>query len=135
MSSILSRLKREGGISLKMPPAEKELISRRWENLLIFLELQQEIWGSYRVMLGTSGTRSCCLSKTSLHAICDMSRGIPLQSVPDPRSSSEDEAGNSWILSSVYMDLGVPTEFQQGSQAASHGDASGDLQVSFALEL
>ena len=64
-----------------------------------------------------------------------MSLGIPLQSVPDPRSSSEDEAGNSWILSSVYMDLGVPTEFQQGSQAASHGDASGDLQVSFALEL
>ena len=60
------------------------------------------------------------LGKSSLHAICDMSLGIPLQSVPDPRSSSEDEAGNPWILSSVYMDLGVPMEFLQRSQASSH---------------
>ena len=33
------------------------------ENLLVFLELWQETWGSSQIMTGTSGTRSCCLSK------------------------------------------------------------------------
>ena len=42
---------------------EKGLLSSSGENLLIFLELQRELWGSSRVMTGTSGTRSCCLVK------------------------------------------------------------------------
>ena len=43
--------------------AEKGLIWRLGENLLGFLELQQETRGSSRVVMGTSGTRSCCLRK------------------------------------------------------------------------
>ena len=42
---------------------EKGLLSSSGENLLIFLELQRELWGSSRVMTGTSGTLSCGLRK------------------------------------------------------------------------
>ena len=57
--------------------------------------------------------------KSSLHASWEVVLGIPLQSVPGPRSSSGDEAGTSGILFSADMDLGVPVEFPQGSQASS----------------
>ena len=42
---------------------EKGLISRGGENLLVFLELRLETWGSSRVTMGTSGTHSCCPRK------------------------------------------------------------------------
>ena len=45
--------------------------------------------------------------------------GIPLQLLLGPRSSSGDETGTSGFLSSAEMDLGVPMEFQQVSQASS----------------
>ena len=45
---------------------EKDLITLRGENLLVSLELQQETWGSSRVSMGTSGTRSCGLRKRSV---------------------------------------------------------------------
>ena len=41
----------------------KVLISRGWENFLVFLELWQETWRSSLVTMGTSGTCSCCLRK------------------------------------------------------------------------
>ena len=50
---------------------------------------------------------------------CEGSLLIPLQSVPGPRSSSGVEARTSGFFSSTDMDLGVPMEFQQGSQASS----------------
>ena len=79
------------------------------ENLLYFLELSQESWGSSRVKTGPP-TRVAS-GKSSLHANCEAPLGIPLQSLPGPRSSSETEAGTSGFLSSADMDLGVPTEF------------------------
>ena len=45
--------------------------------------------------------------------------GIPLQSLPGLRSSSEVLAETSGFLFSADMDLGVPVEFPQGSQASS----------------
>ena len=50
---------------------------------------------------------------------CEGPLEIPLQPVPGPRSSSSAEARSSVFLSSADMDLGVPTEFQQESQASS----------------
>ena len=43
--------------------AEKGLISHCEENLLVFLELRQQTWGSSRVTMVTSGTRSWGLRK------------------------------------------------------------------------
>ena len=43
--------------------AEKGLILHLGENLLVFLELRLETWGSSRVTTGTSGTHSCGLRK------------------------------------------------------------------------
>ena len=45
--------------------------------------------------------------------------GFIIIQVLGPRSSSGVEAGTSGFLSSADMDLGVPLEFQQGSQALS----------------
>ena len=42
---------------------EKVLSWGLGENLLVFLELQQKIWGSSLVMMGTSGTSLCGLRK------------------------------------------------------------------------
>ena len=72
---------------------------------------------------------------SSLHVSCEGPLGILLQSMLGPKASGQLEAGSSVFLSSADLDLGVPMEFQQGSQATSRRDASGDLQVSFALEL
>ena len=96
---------------------EKGLNSCRGENLLVFLELRQQTWGSSQPTMGTSGTRSCCLRKASLHVSCDELYGIPLLSVQDPRSSFGAEAGTLGFLSSADMDLGVTLEFPQGIQA------------------
>ena len=57
--------------------------------------------------------------KSSVHASCEGPVRIPLQSGPGPRSSSGAEASTSGFLSSADMDHGIPTEFQQGSQASS----------------
>ena len=58
--------------------------------------------------------------KSSLHASWEVVLGIPLQSVPGPGSSSGAEATASGFLFSADMDVGVPMEFPQGSQALSH---------------
>ena len=58
---------------------------------------------------------------SSLHMSCEGLLGIPLLSVPGPRSSSGVAAGTLGFLSSADMDLGVPPmELKQGSQALSH---------------
>ena len=58
--------------------------------------------------------------KASLHASCEGPLGIPLQLMPGPKSSSGAEATASGFLFSADMDVGVPMEFPQGSQALSH---------------
>ena len=58
---------------------EKGLISSREENLLVFLELQQETWASSRVKMATLGTRSCCLR--NVKSPCEL-RGASWDSSP-----------------------------------------------------
>ena len=58
--------------------------------------------------------------KCSLHTSCKEPLMIPIYSVLGPMSSSGAEALTSGFLSSADMDLGVPIDFQQGSQASSH---------------
>ena len=69
--------------------------------------------------MGTSGTRWLASGKSSLRASCEGPLGIPLQSLPGPRSSFGIEARTSGFLSSIAMDLGVPLEFPQGRQSLS----------------
>ena len=57
--------------------------------------------------------------KACLQASCEGPLGIPLQSVLGPKISSGDEAGTRGFLSSVDMDLWVPLQSPQGSQASS----------------
>ena len=95
--------------------AEKDLITRLGENLLVFLELRQQTWGSFQVTMGTSRPAHGDSGKSSLHASCTGPLGIPLQLLLQPRSSSTVEARTSGFFSSADMDLGVYLEFPQGS--------------------
>ena len=70
-------------------------------------------------MTGTSGTRSSCFRKVL--STCEL-RGASLDSSPvgtGSRSSPGVEARTSGFLSCADRDLGVPMEFQQGTQASS----------------
>ena len=70
--------------------AEKGLISPGGENLLVFLELWQVLLELRRRPQGPTRVAS---GKASLHESCERPLGIPLQSVPGPKSSSGDKAG------------------------------------------
>ena len=69
---------------------EKGLISPGGENLLHFLEL----W-CFPVLLrqGTQEPTLVSSGKASLHASCEGPLGIPLQSVPGPKTSCRVEVG------------------------------------------
>ena len=119
MSRRLSRLKREGRISLEVPQwkrASSHLEGRMsWcflscgSKLGVPLELR---WVPQRHACKASGT-------SSLHTSCEGPLGIPLQLLPGPRSSSGVEVRTSGFLSHAIIDLGVPLGFPQGSQASS----------------
>ena len=105
MSRTLSRVKREAGISLKMPQWKRASASFEGKISWFFsccgkvpLELPR---GPQEPTRGTSG-------RFSLHASHEGPLGIPLQSLPGPRSSSAVEAGTSGFLSRDDMNLGVP---------------------------
>ena len=82
--------------------------------------------------MGTSVTCLLASGKPSLHVSCEGPLGIPLLSLPELRSSPEVEAGTSGFFSCADRDLGVPMEFQQGTQASSCVET---MQVRFLLEL
>ena len=95
-----------------LPPdssVEKGFILPGGENLLDFIELHQvplELRpGPQRPALVSSG-------KASLHASCERSLGIPLQSVSGPKTSCGDEVDPE-DSSSFDMDLGVLLESAQ----------------------
>ena len=58
--------------------------------------------------LGTQGPACGASGRSSLNLSREGPLGIPLQSLPGPRSSSGVEAGNSGFLSRADMDLRVP---------------------------
>ena len=69
--------------------AKKGLISPGRENLLVFLELGQV---PLELRRGPQGPARVASGKASLHVSCEGPLGIPLQSVPGPKSSSGAEA-------------------------------------------
>ena len=83
-------------------------------------DLSRVARGCFRVMMGTSRTRSWGSGRSSLHMSHDGRLGIPLQSLLGPRSSSGVEARTSGFLSRADIDLGVSLGCPQSSQASSH---------------
>ena len=61
----------EVGFFLSPCMGKRPHLALRGESL-VFLELQQETWGSSRFTTGTSGTRSCCLRK--VQSPCELRR-------------------------------------------------------------
>ena len=71
VSRTLSRLKREGGISLETPQG-KEASSRIEGRISWFYSSwDKEIGVPFELQQGPLGTHSCCLRKASLHVNCE----------------------------------------------------------------
>ena len=111
VSRTLSRLKREGGISLET--LQRKRASSRVEGRIswFFSSCSRKLRLSLELRRGPQVPALVASGKSSLHVSWEGPLGIPLQSVPDPRSSSGAEATTSGFLSSDDMDLGVPIEF------------------------
>ena len=58
--------------------------------------------------MGTSGIRSCCLREVRSLFEFEGHVGIPLESLPENRSLSRFQSGNSVFLSGRDRDLGLP---------------------------
>ena len=126
-------------------PQRKRASSRLWgENLLDFLELRTV---PLKLRRGPQGPARVASGKARLHATCEGPLGIPLQSVPDPKTWSGVEAeikvsspmltcilGFLWslhsgvrprlewrhhavLLPSCSISIGLPVELTQGSVA------------------
>ena len=115
----LLRLKREGGISLETPQWKR--VSSHVEGRISWFSSScgRKLGVPLELRWGPQGLACVASGKSSLHACCEGSLGIPLQSLLAPRSSSGAEARTSGFLSNVDMDLRDPVGFQQGSQASS----------------
>ena len=98
MSRTLSRLKREGEISLETPQQKRasSCIERRisW----FFASCSRKHGVPLELGGGLQGPAHVASGKSSFLASCEGSLGIPLQSVPGPRSSSGAEAATSGFL-------------------------------------
>ena len=101
----LSRLKREGGISLGTPQWKRA--SSRIEGRISWFcsSCGRKLGVPLELRRGPQGLARVASVKSSLYA-CEGIFGIPLQSLPGPRSSSGVEAGTSGFLSSTDRDLG-----------------------------
>ena len=66
---------------------------------------------------------SCCLRKVRPPFKLLLALRITFKELQGNRVSSLVKSGNSVFLSSFNRYLGVPTKFQQGSQASSHVEA------------
>ena len=112
----LSRLKREGRISLETPQWKRA--SSRFEGRIswFFSSCGRKLGVPLELRWGPQGPARIALGQSSLHACYEETLGTSLQSVLDPRSSPGDEDRTSGFHSSADMDLSVPMEFQQGSR-------------------
>ena len=96
--------------------AEMGVISSGGENLLDFLELRQVLStydGDFRDPLSWPQERPVTMR------VARGPLGIPLPSMPGPKTLSEVGAESCGFLSSADMDLGVLLESPQGSQSSS----------------
>ena len=124
MSRTLSRLKKQGLISLETP---------QWKGALSRIEgespgFSRVLAGNLWFLLSYNGDmRDPLVFPQESQASMRVERAkrsystleIPLQSVQGTRSSSRVKAGSSVFASSADMELRVPMEIQQGSQASS----------------
>ena len=119
MSRNLSSLKKERGISLETLQRKRD--SSRLEGRIswFFSSCGRKLGVPLELRWGPQGPARIALGQSSLHACYEETLGTSLQSVLDPRSSPGDEDRTSGFHSSADMDLSVPMEFQQGSQASS----------------
>ena len=111
--------KREGGISLSTPQQKRASSRVKGRISWLFSSYGRKLGVPHELRWGSQGPARVASGKSSLHASCDGLLRIPLQSVPGPRSTSVSEATTLGFLFSADMDLGVPMEFPQGSQASS----------------
>ena len=115
MSRTLSRLKREGVIYLETPQ----------QNLALRCEstgFSQVVTGNLGFLSSYDGDlRDLLMLPQERPVSMRVVRGLLgfLSSRSRTMSSSGADAGKSRFLSSVHVDLGVPMEFQPGSQASS----------------
>ena len=128
MSRKLLRLKREGGISLKMSQG-KRASSRVEGGISCFFRVAAANFRSLSgydgdlrdPLVGASGT-------SSIHERCEGPLRISLPSLPRLRSFCVGKAGNSGFLSRADMDLGV-------YKGELDPVSCGDMQACFPLEL
>ena len=119
MSRTLARLNTEGGISLETAKRKRASSHVEGRNSCFFSSCEIILGVPLELRQGSQGPVRVAPGKSSLHASFKGPFGIPLQLMLGARSSSGAEAATSVFLSRTEMDLGVPKEFQQESQALS----------------
>ena len=114
MSRTLSRLKREGGISLKTPQQKRASSCVEGRISWFFSSSGRKLEVPLEIRRGAQGPAHVASGKCSVHANCEGPLRIPLQSVSVPKSSSGAKAATSGFLSSADMDLGFLWSFCKG---------------------
>ena len=104
VSRTLNSLKREGGISLKMPQWKRASSHVERGISCFFLSCGRKLGVPLELQRGSRGPPRVAPGKSSLHASCEVPLGIPLQSLLGSPSSSGVEVrpqgssqGLTWI--------------------------------------
>ena len=82
MSRTLSRLKKEGVIFLEMPLWKRASSCIEWRISWFSLSCGRKLWDTVDSHSGPQGPARVPSGKSSLHASCDGTLRIPLQSLP-----------------------------------------------------
>ena len=104
MSRTLSRLKREGVISLETPRWKRATSRVEGSISWFFSSCSRNLGVPLELRLGPQGPACVASGKSSLHANCKGPLGIPLQSLPGPISSLEmrlERQGSSQRLTRI----------------------------------
>ena len=104
MSRTLSRLKREGVISLETPRWKRATSRVEGSISWFFSSCSRNLGVPLELRLGPQGPYCVASGKSSLHASCKGPLGIPLQSLPGPMSLLEmrlEHQGSSQRLTCI----------------------------------